>query len=403
MSPWSFCSRPRSRRMLLNFGMPEFMHPAGNCQPGSVLKKHFGKTCEAALIILQKYLLREWSRTFAAVSAVMLVVMFGMTIGELLNDIAKGRVPPGLLGEMLLLNMPDVLNMILPLGVFVAVIWVLGRFHRDQEMTVMRASGFNWQMMLRPLFNLLLPVAVIVFVIGVFVAPSAAQMAQQKLEKAFRTAAEWGLQTGQFHELQNGNVILYVEAVEKDGRTLRNIFIQQRDAEREQIWIAETGYYWLDADNGVRYLTLENGQITEGGQETLDFRIVQFSRNDLRLPEPEYKSSAPDIDSRPSMDLIFSSLPQEAAEIQWRISPAIGIIVLGLLAMPLSHSAPKEGRGGRVVLGVFAYTIYANVLYMDRSWIASGIVPPSLGLWWIHLLTLVVAFYWLRLQGKLVS
>lgn len=267
----------------------------------------------------------------------------------------------------------------------------------------MRASGFSWQMMMRPLFNLLLPVSVLVFIIGVFIAPSAAQTAQVKLEEAFRTAAEWGLQTGQFHVLQNGNLVLYVESVEKDGRTLRNIFIQQRQNDREQIWVAEKGYYWLDTDTGIRYLTLENGQITEGGKDTLDFGIVHFSRNDLRLPEPEKNGKSVGVESRPSKDLIFTSSPQDAAEIQWRVSPAIAIIVLGLLAIPLSHSAPREGRGSRVILGILAYIVYANLLYMDRSWVASGAMPTMLGIWWVHALALSVAVFWLRRQGRMVG
>ena len=75
---------------------------------------------------------------------------------EKFNDIAGGRVPSGLLWILIGLKMPDVLGTILPLGIFVSVIWGLGRFYRDQEMAVMRASGFHWQMMLRPLFNLML-------------------------------------------------------------------------------------------------------------------------------------------------------------------------------------------------------------------------------------------------------
>ena len=49
--------------------------------------------------------------------------------------------------------------------------------------------------------------------------------------------------------------------MEEDGRTLNNIFIQQRRDDREQVWIARKGYYWLDEQNGERYLTLENGQV----------------------------------------------------------------------------------------------------------------------------------------------
>jgi len=358
---------------------------------------------EVILNILQKYIFRELFWTFLAVTVVLLIVMIGVSLGELLNDIAGGRVPAGLFGTLILLKMPDVLNTIIPLGIFIAVIWGLGRLYRDQEMAVMRASGFNWRMLLRPLFKLLIPVAAVALTIGLYLSPSASSLAQQKLEDAFRNASEWGLQTGKFHVLKGGELVLYVEAVEKDGRTLRHVFIQQREDGREQVWNAEKGYYWLDRKTGNRYLTLENGQITEGGNNTLDFGVIRFSRNDIKLPEPEERAKAVKLEAKSSMDILFSSVPGELAEVQWRVSPAIAAIVMGLLAIPLSHSAPREGRGGRALLGILAYTTYANLLYMCKSWIAEGVLPAAIGMWWVHLLALAVALFWLRRQGRMVG
>ena len=74
-----------------------------------------------------------------------------------------------------------------------------------------------------------------------------------------------------------------------------------------------------------------------------------------------------------------------------------------MLAIPLAHSAPREGRGGRVLLGILTYTIYANVLYMCRSWVAKGDLSPWLGMWWVHLLALIVAVVWLRRQGRVAG
>ena len=136
---------------------------------------------EVTLNILQKYLFREWFWTFLAVTIVLLVIMVGVALGELLNAIAGGRIPSGLLWTLIGLKMPDVLNTIVPLSIFVAIIWGLGRFYRDQEMSVMRASGFKWQMMLRPLFNLLMPVAAALLLNGLFLSPVAASATQQKL------------------------------------------------------------------------------------------------------------------------------------------------------------------------------------------------------------------------------
>ena len=336
-------------------------------------------------------------------TVVLLIVMIGVSLGELLNDVVGGHMPSSLIGTLMILKLPHVLSTIIPLGIFIAVIWGLGRLYRDQEMAVMRASGFNWRMLLRPLFNLMMPVAALLLAMDLFLGPKATSAAQQVLEDAFRTAAEWGLQAGQFHVLKGGDLVLYIGSVDKDGRTLRNIFIQQRQEEREQVWVAEQGYYWLDEENGTRYLTLENGQITEGGTGTLDFGILQFSRNDLRLPEPERHAKAVSLEARASRELIFSSDAQEVAEIQWRVSPAIAIIVLGMLAIPLSHSSPREGRGGRVVLGILAYTVYANILYMCRSWVAQGDLPAWLGMWWVHILALVIAVIWLQRQGRMVG
>lgn len=358
---------------------------------------------EAVLNILQKYILREWSWTFIAVTLVLLVVMFGVALGEMLNDIAGGRLPPGLLGELIALKTPDVLKNVLPMATFIAVIWGLGRLHRDQEMAVMRSSGFSWTLLLRPLLKLVLPVAALVMVIGLILSPMAAKTAEKRLEEAFRTASEWGLQTGQFHVLRGGNLVLYVEAVEKDGQTLRNVFIRQKKDDREQIWVAEKGYYWLNVQTGERFLTLENGQITEGGADTLDFGIIRFSRNDVRLPEPEKKSSKPDVEELSSAELLRSSKQAERAELHWRISPAFAIIVLGLLAIPLAHSRPREGRGGRIILGILVYVVYANLLYMSRSWVADGVLPLVAGMWWVHIVFGASAIFWLRRMGRKVG
>lgn len=351
--------------------------------------------------ILQKYVLREWAWTFLAAVAVLLIVMVALAFGELLSDVASGRIPPGLLGLMMLLRVPDVLNNIVPLAVFIAVTWGLGRLYRDQEMAVMRASGFDWSKLLRPLYNLLLPIAGAMLVSALYLAPRAAGYQEFRLEEAFRTASEWGLRTGQFHVLRGGDTVLYVESVEEDGRTLNNIFIQQRRDDREQVWIARKGFYWLDEESGARYLTLENGQITEGGSGPLDFGVIQFSRNDLRLPAFETRGISGRIETRPSREMLFSSEPENLAELQFRVSPAIAVLVLGLLAVPLAHTRPREGRGGRIVLGMLAYVVYANVLYLGRVWIAKGIIPPAIGLWWVHLLVLVVALVWLQRQGRM--
>ena len=126
---------------------------------------------------------------------------------------------------------------------------------------------------------------------GFVVAPTTARMAEEQLEAAFRSAAVWGLQAGKFHVLRQGELILYAEAIGEDGSTLKNIFIKQRNEEREQVWVAQKGRYWMDSDTGDRYLVLEDGKVTDVAPGQLDLRVLSFARNDLRLPEPEFRKT----------------------------------------------------------------------------------------------------------------
>jgi lipopolysaccharide export system permease protein len=353
------------------------------------------------LSILQKYILREWFWTFLAVSFVLLIVILGAFLGEMFNDIADGRMPPGLVGIQLALYIPEAIGDILPLAGFVAIMWGLGRLYRDQEMAVMRASGFRWQQLIRPLLNLIVPVAVLMLVVELAVAPVTSDTAERKLDEAFRTAAVWGLQAGQFHVLQDGEFVVYVEALEDEGRSLRKVFVHQKIAGSEQVWIAERGEYWMDPESGERFITLENGQITESIPGQLDVKRLSFSRNDLRLPEPDVRSTSVKMASRPSTDLIAEASPASWAELQWRFTPSLLILVLSFLAIPLSHSEPREGRGSRVVLGILAYALYSNTLYLCRAWMADGILPTWIGLWWAHAIVVICALIWLRRQGRM--
>ena len=195
--------------------------------------------------------------------------------------------------------------------------------------------------------------------------------------------------------------MLYAESIGEEGATLNNIFIKQRSEEREQVWVAQTGRYWMDADTGDRYLVLENGKVTDVAPGQLDLRVLSFARNDLRLPEPEFrKRKSAKINSVSSAELFKNGNVESIAELQWRLSPAITVIILGLLAIPLSHSEPREGRGVRIVLGILVYILYGNLLYLCRSWVIEGTLPPYIGMWWVHLVFLIISFAWIRKQGR---
>jgi len=191
-------------------------------------------TTTTMMITLQKYLLREWLMAFIGVSIILLLVVVGAFANDMLNSVADGSLPPALLGSQLLLRVPEAGQLIFPLALFIAVMLGLGRLYRDQEMAVMRACGFHWHKMLLPLAALVLPIAILLLIMTFWIAPRASLVAGEQLEQAYQSAVVWGLKPGQFHSMQQGQFVVYVESMAEQGGQFEKVFIFQKTACRSR-------------------------------------------------------------------------------------------------------------------------------------------------------------------------
>ena len=100
----------------------------------------------------------------------------------------------------------------------------------------------------------------------------------------------------------------------------------------------------------------------------------------------------------PFFDLLESSEPEHIAEMQWRLGVPLSTIILAILAVPLSRSAPRQGRYGGLAAGVLIYIIYVDLLAAAKVWVEREQISVYLGLWWVHLLFLLVGLLLLARQ-----
>ena len=61
-------------------------------------------------------------------------------------------------------------------------------------------------------------------------------------------------------------------------------------------------------------------------------------------------------------------------------------VVLAMLAVPLSHMAPRQGRYGKVGYALIVYIIYFNLMVYTRAELKSDSLPIEINFWWVHLL-----------------
>jgi len=327
---------------------------------------------------------------FLGVSLLLLLIFFSGTFARVLAEAAEGNYPAGALFSLFGLKAISSLMLVLPLSFFLSILLALGRLYRDNEMTALFACGFPPSRLLRTVTGLAFGVAVVVAGLSLYLGPWAEEQRHRVLDEAAATNQVEGVAAGRFTTLDGGESLIYVEAISNDRSHLRQVFARGEARGRSHVVMAQSAHRMQDPETGQTYLVLENGYRYEGRPGEPDFRIIAFAKHGLRLKTREVEASSRRRDALPTADLVASSHPADRAELHWRLSMPLSVLLLGWLAVPLGRVNPRQGRYGKLFAGVMIYLIYNNLLTVGQSWLAKGRVPEAVGLWWVHLLLLVL-------------
>jgi len=89
-----------------------------------------------------------------------------------------------------------------------------------------------------------------------------------------------------------------------------------------------------------------------------------------------------------TLELMALDQPAYRAELLWRLGIPLSAIVLALLAIPLSFVNPRAGRSANMLLALFTYLVYNNMMTISQAWVASGKVSFVVGVLSIHVFML---------------
>jgi len=108
----------------------------------------------------------------------------------------------------------------------------------------------------------------------------------------------------------------------------------------------------------------------------------------------------------PTADLIGKDDLRARAELQWRLSLPLLVFIVTLMAVPLSRVNPRQGRFLKLIPAILLYMAYLTILIAVRGALEKGKISPALGLWWVHLLFLLIGLglmYWGPMRLKMAS
>lgn len=349
-------------------------------------------------MIIFRYLARELLSTMMAISFVILLMSLSGRFVRYLADAAAGKLDVSVLFVIIGYRIPGFLELILPLGLFLGILFAYGKLYMESEMTVLGACGFSQQ---RILFYTLFPaslVAIVVAILSLWITPAGVQHTEMILDKQSERSEFDTIQAARFQGLKGGSNTIYASDKSPSRTTLNGVFMAQMGVSAMQdsqlaVVVADTAVRVNNEEYEQNYLQLGNGHRYLGQPGQVDYQVTEFAQFSHHMADKENAQRTARVVAIDTADLIGSENLKHQAALQWRISMPILVLIVTILAVPLSKTNPRQGRYLKMIPAIVLYFVYLAVLTFAKGAVESGRVPVTIGIWWVHAIFLIFAVY----------
>jgi lipopolysaccharide export system permease protein len=350
-------------------------------------------------MLFKRSFLQELITTASAALLILVGIVIAQRTAYYIDVASDGTITTASIKTLLGFSLLRFMPMILSLTLFLSVLLTLTRLYRDSEMVIWFSSGLSISHWIRPVLTFSIPIALLIGAMSLIVMPWATQKAnhfRDQLEAKDDTSA---VSPGMFKESKSADRVFFVESFDELGNVVKNVFIQSTQHEKLGVITSAQGSR-KTVKNGDQYLVLENGRRYEGGQTSQEFTSTLFEKYAVRIKPNEVDSTPLGTKEQSTLNLIKTMSPHNNAELQWRMAMPLSAMILALMAIPLSFVDPRAGRSVNVIVAVFLYIIYNNLLSIMQAWVAQGKLNPMIGLWPVHIIFLVITLYLFRRRGQ---
>ena len=340
--------------------------------------------------LMDMYLLRRFFFYFALLMAAFIFLFEAFTFFELLDDIARHRVPFIVVMDYFRYLTPYLLYNLAPLGALVAVLVTLGVMSKNNEIVACKASGISLYRLAIPLLFAGLALASSMIVLDETYLPYANQrqdalrnQIKGRPPQTYTHPERWIF--GNNEKIYNydlfdpsQNLFGGLSVVELDPATFqmkRRIFATRAQwSDSEKVWVLEGG--WVRDFSGGNITRYERFTVTSLPE--LSEPPSYFNREVRQASQMNWGALRRYID-----DLHKAGFDVSNLTVQWHVKLAFPLIapISMLLAIPFALLVGTRGAIGGVALGVAIGIVYWMAARLLEAMGGVGQLPPFLAAW----------------------
>lgn len=299
------------------------------------------------------------------------------------------------IARLILYLMPSFLMITVPISLLIAILIGLGRLSRDNEIIVLKSSGFSLYQLMPPVAFAALCAFVITSVTGFFLIPYGNLATRNLLFDIARQKASIGIKERIFNDSFTG-FVLYADEIPSHGDYMKGLFIcDNRTLEEPATIIAQKGYLISDPESMQVTLRLKNGSVHTTNTELTNYRKIDFSSYDINLDLSESNGGDSGPVVKDSREMSLPELIRESRtpglkknvlkdyiiEIHKKFTIPFSCIIFGIIGLPLGISKHRSGKSRGFVIGLTVIMIYYILQLGGEALGETGILSPATGAW----------------------
>ena len=350
---------------------------------------------------IAKYIRRNLVTLFFAIIFIIGLVVFGNQFVMMVQESVERGIPLQELMPLVSFKMIRDVSLILSLSLFLAIILTISQLYKNSEAVVMNSLGLSDKHFIVFIQPLVLLSFVIIFFLTIYAVPWAMQQ-KNIMEEETKNASEFSFITeGEFEVFKQGEIVFYASESKSldtiEGQNMEEIFIYAFDNEKPVIVLASEAKKYIDSESKSIYLRLKDGVRYQGIPGNENINILNFDWYDLEIVSGELQKSIviyTKIEGKSTLDLVKEVVKEGGryanAELQWRLSQPITVLILSVIGVFLGKTSPRGGKGVNLLIGIIVFMLYYHGLLVAKSAIELGQMDPIIGLWGVHLLMVLL-------------
>ena len=356
---------------------------------------------------IARYIRRNVVVLFFAIFLIVGLVVFGNHFVLRMQDSIEQGFPIQEVMSLISYNMIRDFPLIFSLSFFLAIILAVTQLYKNSEAIVMNSFGLGD----KHFIVILQPLVIVSFLTLLFFTTTTVPWSKQQkhiIEEENKNASEFSfIKEGEFEEFQDGEIVFYAsESSSPDSKAEQNmeeIFITARSKENSIIVLAPTAIKYTDPETNNVYLRLKNGTRYQDIPSSENKNILNFDQYDIQIISGDIQNTIAQytaIEGIKTLELLKGEGPLVSAELQWRFSPPISLLILSILGVLLGKASPKSGKSIGLLIGVIIFMLYNNGLLIAKNSVERGELNPIIGLWSVHLLLLLLTYMFYQFRNR---